>query len=73
MVFSLGGLMVSQVNQLATDLPQYQSTLREKIEIPTAGAGTDGRPHTNHYAVQAQRFGFTNPSGAAMQSRAIGS
>jgi predicted PurR-regulated permease PerM len=30
-VFSLGGLMISQVDQLASDLPRYQSTLREKI------------------------------------------
>jgi predicted PurR-regulated permease PerM len=28
-LFSLGGLMISQVNQLASDLPRYQSTLRE--------------------------------------------
>ncbi len=40
-IFSLGGLMVSQVNQLATDLPQYQSTLREKIRsLRGAAAGT---------------------------------
>jgi predicted PurR-regulated permease PerM len=31
-VFALGGLMVSQVNQLAGELPRYQSTLREKIQ-----------------------------------------
>ena len=31
-VFSLGGLMISQVNQLASDLPRYQSTLHEKIQ-----------------------------------------
>jgi predicted PurR-regulated permease PerM len=30
-IFSLGSVMVSQVNQLAGDLPGYQSTLREKI------------------------------------------
>jgi predicted PurR-regulated permease PerM len=30
-IFSLGSVMVSQVNQLAGDLPRYQSTLREKI------------------------------------------
>ena len=30
-IFALGALMVSQVNQLASDLPAYQSTLREKI------------------------------------------
>jgi predicted PurR-regulated permease PerM len=40
-VFSLGALMVSQVNQLASDLPQYQSTLREKIQsLRGAAAGT---------------------------------
>jgi predicted PurR-regulated permease PerM len=40
-IFSLGGLMVSQVNQLATDLPQYRSTLQEKIEsLRGAAAGT---------------------------------
>jgi hypothetical protein len=40
-LFSLGGLMVSQVNQLATDLPRYQSTLREKIQnLRGAAAGT---------------------------------
>jgi predicted PurR-regulated permease PerM len=40
-IFSLGGLMVSQVNQLATDLPRYQSTLREKItSLRGAAAGT---------------------------------
>ena len=42
-IFSLGALMVSQVNQLATDLPRYQSTLREKIQSlrgATAGTGT---------------------------------
>jgi predicted PurR-regulated permease PerM len=42
-VFSLGGLMISQVNQLAGDLPSYQSTLREKIQSlrgVAAGTGT---------------------------------
>src|SRR5450755_2309284 len=42
-VFSLGGLMISQVNQLASDLPHYQSTLREKIQSlrgVAAGTGT---------------------------------
>src|ERR1700681_4483090 len=42
-VFSLGALMISQVNQLAGDLPRYQSTLREKIQSlrgPAAGTGT---------------------------------
>jgi predicted PurR-regulated permease PerM len=42
-VFSLGGLMISQVNQLAGDLPRYQSTLQEKIQSlrgVAAGSGT---------------------------------
>src|SRR5580700_5078217 len=40
-VFSLGALMVSQVNELASDLPRYQSTLREKIQsLRGAAAGT---------------------------------
>ena len=40
-IFSLGGLMVSQVNQLASDLPRYQSTLRDKIQsLRGAAAGT---------------------------------
>jgi predicted PurR-regulated permease PerM len=42
-VFSLGGLMISQVNQLASDLPRYQSTLHEKIQSlrgVAAGSGT---------------------------------
>jgi hypothetical protein len=33
--------MISQVNQLASDLPRYQSTLREKIQRGiAAGTGT---------------------------------
>ena len=42
-VFSMGGLMISQVNQLAGDLPRYQSTLQEKIRTlrgVAAGSGT---------------------------------
>lgn len=40
-IFSLGALMVSQVNQLADDLPRYQSTLRDKIQtLRGAATGT---------------------------------
>jgi len=40
-IFSLGALMVSQVNQLAGDLPGYQSTLHAKIQsLRGAAAGT---------------------------------
>jgi len=40
-IFSLGAMMVSQVNELAGALPRYQSTLREKIQsLRGAAAGT---------------------------------
>jgi predicted PurR-regulated permease PerM len=40
-IFSLGALMLSQVNQLAGELPRYQTTLREKIQsLRGAAAGT---------------------------------
>jgi predicted PurR-regulated permease PerM len=45
-LFLLGTLMVTQVNQLASDLPRYQFTLREKIQSlrqATAGSSTLGR------------------------------
>lgn len=43
-VFSLGGLMVSQANRLAEELPGYQEILQEKIQglrgFATGGSGT---------------------------------
>jgi len=43
-IFSLGGLMVSQATRLADDLPGYQQTLREKIPglrgVAAGGSGT---------------------------------
>ena len=42
-IFSMGGLMVSQASRLAGDLPSYQQTLRDKIESIrglTGGSGT---------------------------------
>jgi predicted PurR-regulated permease PerM len=42
-IFSMGGLMISQINQLAANLPGYQTTLKEKIANlrgATAGSGT---------------------------------
>ncbi len=39
-IFSLGGIMASQVTQLAGNLPQYQATIRDKIAtIRGAGGG----------------------------------
>jgi len=42
-IFGLGAVMVSQLNQLADELPRYQATLREKIQSlrgATTGTGT---------------------------------
>jgi predicted PurR-regulated permease PerM len=41
-IFGLGALMVSQVNQLAADLPRYQSTLGDKIQSLRGVAGGTG-------------------------------
>jgi predicted PurR-regulated permease PerM len=41
-IFGLGALMVSQVNQLARDLPKYQSTLGDKIQSLQGVAGGTG-------------------------------
>jgi predicted PurR-regulated permease PerM len=43
-IFSLGGMMISQANRLAEELPGYQQTLREKIQglrgVAAGGTGT---------------------------------
>jgi predicted PurR-regulated permease PerM len=41
-IFALGALMVSQVNQLAEDLPKYQTTLRDKIQSLRSVVGGTG-------------------------------
>ena len=41
-IFALGSFMVAQVNQLAGDLPTYQTTLREKINSVRNVAGGTG-------------------------------
>jgi predicted PurR-regulated permease PerM len=43
LIFAMGSLLASQLTQLAGDLPQYQSTISEKIQAfreTTAGRGT---------------------------------
>jgi predicted PurR-regulated permease PerM len=41
-IFSLGGLMVSQASRLAGDLPGYQQTLKDKIDSLRGLAGGSG-------------------------------
>jgi len=42
LIFALGSLLVAQVNQLATDLPSYRSTLSDKIKSVRGVAGGSG-------------------------------
>ncbi len=41
-IFAMGGLMVTQVNQLASDLPRYQFSLQQKIHGLRGAANGDG-------------------------------
>ena len=41
-IFAIGRVIVNQVNQLAADLPQYQTTLRDKIQSLRGAAGASG-------------------------------
>lgn len=42
-IFALGGVIATQVNQLATDLPRYESNMREKIRS-LRGISTSNSP-----------------------------
>lgn len=41
-IFAVGGMIATQVNQLAGDLPRYQLTMRAKIEALRGAAATSG-------------------------------
>jgi predicted PurR-regulated permease PerM len=41
-IFALGGVMAAQLNQLAGDLPRYESNMREKIKSLRGTAATSG-------------------------------
>jgi predicted PurR-regulated permease PerM len=41
-IFALGGVIATQVTELAGDLPRYQSTMREKIKSLRGTAATSG-------------------------------
>jgi len=43
-IFALGGVIATQVAELACDLPQYQFTMREKIKSLRCTAATSGTP-----------------------------
>ena len=67
-IFSLGGLMVSQATHLAAKLPEYQQTLSDKIESLrglTGGSGTLNQASTvlNELKTELQRGGATGQAG----------
>src|SRR5262245_10900789 len=41
-ILSLGTMVANQLNQLASELPRYQSTLREKVQNVRERFGTPG-------------------------------
>jgi predicted PurR-regulated permease PerM len=70
-VFSLGAMMVSQVNQLASALPRYQSTLQEKIQSlrgATGGTGTLERASEvlQELGKELDKPNITSPSAAPL-------
>jgi predicted PurR-regulated permease PerM len=64
-IFAVGGLMVSQVNQLASDLPKYQYTLREKIQSLRGAASGAGTLERATEVLQDLSSELNRPNGAA--------
>jgi len=64
-IFALGGVMVSQVNQLAADLPSYQTTLREKIHLLRGAAGGSGTLERASEVLQDLSSELNRPDGAS--------
>ena len=60
-LFALGGLMAAQVNQLASDLPDYQSTLREKIQALRGAATGTGTLERASEVLQSLRKELERP------------
>ncbi|MFL5047219.1 MAG: AI-2E family transporter [Xanthobacteraceae bacterium] len=71
-VFALGGLMVSQVNQLAGDLPSYQWTLREKIQALRGAAAGSSTLERASEVLQDLGKELERPRGAARPATPAG-
>ena len=69
-IFALGGVMVSQVNQLAADLPNYQATLREKIHLLRGAAGGAGTLERASEVLQDLSSELNRPEGASPSTAA---
>ena len=67
-IFGLGALMVSQVNQLARDLPRYQSTLGDKIQSLQGVAGGTGTLERASEVLKDLSKEINTPNGATSPS-----
>jgi predicted PurR-regulated permease PerM len=67
-IFSLGGLMVVEVNQLASDLPHYQSTLREKIQSLRGATAVTGTLERASQVLQELNSELNSPKRSATAS-----
>jgi predicted PurR-regulated permease PerM len=70
-IFSLGGLMVVEVNQLASDLPRYQSTLREKIRSLRGATAVTGTLERASAVLQELNSELNGPKRGAPASAAL--
>jgi predicted PurR-regulated permease PerM len=70
-IFSLGGLMVVEVNQLASDLPRYQSTLREKIRSLRGATAVTGPLERASEVLQELNSELNGPKRGAPASAAL--
>jgi len=67
-IFGLGSVMVSQITQLATDLPRYQSTLREKIQT-IRGVGSAGTLERASEVIQDLSTELSRPDSTPERAR----
>ena len=70
-IFSLGGLMVVEVDQLAGDLPRYQSTLREKIQSLRGATAVTGTLERASEVLQQLNSELNSPKRSAPASAAL--
>ena len=67
-ILGAGALLVAQVNQLASDLPQFQSTLREKIQALRGAASGTGTLERASEVLQELHKELDKPGSAAPSS-----
>ena len=70
-VFSMGGLMISQINQLAGALPGYQATLKEKIANLRGAAAGSGTLERASEVLQNLSHELDKPNGVPRASQIV--